>query len=193
MLDGFSGSSHITEDEDENSNLQEENFNLLYMPYEDLSRTKFENEIKEPTPNEKKYFRVVIDDENPKEFWQQGELVEKMILENNDKKYFHSMKEEFFQNIVSESKFLDAVNNEENHESIIILEAPHISKTLSLLRNQEYISLNHGSKSSSMKHCNHILNIPSSFFSLVHIESGLDSLAQVSISSTDIELITKIR
>jgi hypothetical protein len=50
-LDDFFESSHIVEDEDENSNLQEENSSLLYTPYEDLSSNKFENEIDEPPPN----------------------------------------------------------------------------------------------------------------------------------------------
>jgi hypothetical protein len=51
--------------------------------------------------------------------------VEEMNLENNDDQFFYSMKETFFQNIVSESKNLDAVSNEENNESIISLETPH--------------------------------------------------------------------
>jgi hypothetical protein len=61
-LDEFFESSHIAENEDENSNLQEENFSLLYTPYEDLSSRKFEIEIKEPSPNASEYFNLSIDD-----------------------------------------------------------------------------------------------------------------------------------
>ena len=71
ILDEFSESSHIAEDEDENSNLQEENFSLLYTPYEDLSSNKFENEIEEPPPNARGNFILAIDDEKPQEHWQQ--------------------------------------------------------------------------------------------------------------------------
>jgi hypothetical protein len=50
-LDEIYKSSHVAEKEDENSKLQEETFSLLYTPYEDISRRKFENEIEEPPPN----------------------------------------------------------------------------------------------------------------------------------------------
>jgi hypothetical protein len=39
-VDEISKSSHVVEDEDENSKLQEENSSLLYSPYEDISRKK---------------------------------------------------------------------------------------------------------------------------------------------------------
>jgi hypothetical protein len=67
ILDEFSKSSHIAEDEDENSNLQEENFSLSYTPYDDILRSKFDNEIKEPSPNIQEDFNLAIDDENPQE------------------------------------------------------------------------------------------------------------------------------
>jgi hypothetical protein len=49
-VDEISKSSHVVEEEDENSKLQEENSSLLYTPYEDISSNKFENEIEEPPP-----------------------------------------------------------------------------------------------------------------------------------------------
>jgi hypothetical protein len=52
-LEYFSESSHTTENENENFNLQEQGFNLSYTPYEDLSSNKFENEIEEPSSNAK--------------------------------------------------------------------------------------------------------------------------------------------
>jgi hypothetical protein len=67
ILDGFYESSHIAGNEDEKSNLKEENFILLYTPYEDISRNKFENEIKEPPPNGKEYFILATDDEKSQE------------------------------------------------------------------------------------------------------------------------------
>jgi hypothetical protein len=69
ILDEFSESSHIVENEDENSNLQEENFSLSYTPYEDLSSSKFENEIEEPPPNAQENFILATYDENPEEHW----------------------------------------------------------------------------------------------------------------------------
>jgi hypothetical protein len=114
----FSKSSHIAEDEDENSNLQEENFSLLYTPYEDLSSNKFENEIKEPPPNAQEYFSLAIDDENPQEHLQQEELVKEMNLEKNDEQDFHYMKEESFQDIVDESRTLEVVGDKEKDECI---------------------------------------------------------------------------
>jgi len=48
-----------------------------------------------------------------------------MNIEKNYNHYFHSMKEEFFQNIISESRILNSFSNEENHEIIIILEVTH--------------------------------------------------------------------
>jgi hypothetical protein len=55
-LDEISKSSHVVEYEDENSNLQEENFILLYTSYEYISSNKFENKIEEPPPNTQEYF-----------------------------------------------------------------------------------------------------------------------------------------
>jgi hypothetical protein len=81
-LDEFSESSHV--DKDENSNLQKENFGLSYTPYEDISRRKFENEIKEPPPNTKEYFSLATEDENLQEHLQQEELVKELNLEKND-------------------------------------------------------------------------------------------------------------
>jgi hypothetical protein len=62
-VDGIFKSSHVVEDEDENSKLQEEKFNLLYTPYKDVSRRNFENEIEEPPPNTQEDFILVINDE----------------------------------------------------------------------------------------------------------------------------------
>jgi hypothetical protein len=56
ILEYFFESIHMAENENKNSNLQEENFILSYTPYEDLSSNKFENDIDESPPNEKKYF-----------------------------------------------------------------------------------------------------------------------------------------
>jgi hypothetical protein len=99
-LHDFSESSHIIEDEDDNSNLQEENFSLLYTPYEDISSNKFENEIEEYSPNAWEYFILTIEDENPQEHWLQEESVEEMNLEKNDAQDCHYMKEESFKDIV---------------------------------------------------------------------------------------------
>jgi hypothetical protein len=44
-------SSHVVEEEDGNSTLQEENCSLLYTPYEYLSSKQIENEIKDTSPN----------------------------------------------------------------------------------------------------------------------------------------------
>jgi hypothetical protein len=62
-VDEISNSSHVAEKEDENSKLQEENFSLLYTPYENISSSKFENEIEKPPPNAQEDFIIVIDDE----------------------------------------------------------------------------------------------------------------------------------
>jgi hypothetical protein len=118
ILDEFSKSSHIVEDEDENSNLQEENFSLLYTPYEDISSNKFDNEIKEPPPNAQEDFILAIDDENPQEHLQQEELVKEMNLEKNDEQDFLYMKEESFQDIVDESRTLEVVGDKEKDECI---------------------------------------------------------------------------
>ena len=49
-VDEILKSIHVVEDEYEAYKLQEENFSLLYTPYEDISSTKFENEIEKPPP-----------------------------------------------------------------------------------------------------------------------------------------------
>jgi len=56
-----------------------------------------------------------------------------MNLENNDEEDLYSMKEKCFQKIVSESRILDAVNNEENDESILRMETPHPIKDKKIL------------------------------------------------------------
>jgi hypothetical protein len=83
-VDEISKSSHVAKKEDENSKLQEENFSLLYTPYEDISSSKFENEIEEPQPNTQEDFSLVINDETSQENLQQEELMEEMNLEKND-------------------------------------------------------------------------------------------------------------
>jgi hypothetical protein len=83
-VDEISKSSHVAENEDENSKLQEENSSLLYTPYEDISSNKFENEIEELPPNTQEDFILVIDDETLEENLQQDELMEEMNLEKND-------------------------------------------------------------------------------------------------------------
>ena len=85
-MDKISKTSHVAEEEDENSKLQEENSSLLYAPYEDISSTKFENEIEEPPPNTQEYFSLVIDDETSQEKLQQKELMEEMNFEKNGEK-----------------------------------------------------------------------------------------------------------
>ena len=55
---------------------KEENFNLLYLPYEDISNKKFENEIEEPAPNTQENSILVIDYETSKKKLQQEELME---------------------------------------------------------------------------------------------------------------------
>jgi hypothetical protein len=67
-----------------NSKLQEENFSLLYTPYEDISSNKFENEIEESPPNTQEDFILVIDDETSQANLQQEALMEEMNLEKND-------------------------------------------------------------------------------------------------------------
>jgi hypothetical protein len=43
------------------------------------------------------------------------------------------MKEKFFEKIVSESRILDAISNEENDESILRMETPHPIKDNNIL------------------------------------------------------------
>jgi len=50
-LEDFSDSSHISGIENENSNFQVQYLSFSYTPYEDISRSKFENEIDESPPN----------------------------------------------------------------------------------------------------------------------------------------------
>jgi hypothetical protein len=61
-MDEIPKSSHVAEKEDENSKLQEENFSLLYTPYEDILSNKFQNEIEETPPNTQEDFSLVIND-----------------------------------------------------------------------------------------------------------------------------------
>jgi hypothetical protein len=75
-VDEIFKSSYVVEDKDKISKLQEENFNLLYTPYEDISSSKFENEIEEPPPNTQEDFSLVIDDETLQVNLQQEELME---------------------------------------------------------------------------------------------------------------------
>jgi hypothetical protein len=103
-VDEMSKSSHVVEKEDENSKLQEENFSLLYTPYEDISSNKFENEIEELPPNTQEDFILVIDVETSQENLQQEELMEEMNLEKNDEQDHLYKKEETFQEICDESR-----------------------------------------------------------------------------------------
>jgi hypothetical protein len=66
-VDEISKSSYFYEKEDENFKLEEENFSLLYTPYEDISSNKFENEIEEPPPNTQEDLSLVINDETSQE------------------------------------------------------------------------------------------------------------------------------
>jgi hypothetical protein len=75
-VDEISKTSHVVEEEDENSKLQEKKISLLYTPYEDISSNGFENEIEEPPPNTQEDFNLVIDDETLQENLQQEELAE---------------------------------------------------------------------------------------------------------------------
>jgi hypothetical protein len=59
--------------------------------------------------------------------------VEEMNLQNNHEQYLYSMKEKFFEKIVSESRILDAISNEENDESILRMETPHPIKDNNIL------------------------------------------------------------
>jgi hypothetical protein len=111
-------SSHVVEDEDETFKLQEENFSLLYTPYEDISSRKFENEIQKPPPNIKEYFILVIDDETSQENLQQEELIEEMNLEKNDEQDHLYNNEESFQEIFDESRTLEVVINKEKDINI---------------------------------------------------------------------------
>jgi hypothetical protein len=122
ILDEISKSSHVVEDEDENSKLQEENFSLLYTPYEDISSNKFENEIKEPPPNTREDFILATEDENLQEHLQQEELVKEMNLEKNDEQDCLYKKEESFQDIIDESRTLEVVGDKEKYECILCIE-----------------------------------------------------------------------
>jgi hypothetical protein len=137
-LDEFSKSSHVDENKDENYNLQEENFILSYTPYEYLLRSKFDNEIKEPTPNAQEYFSLVTYDKNPKEHWQQEKLMEDMNLEKKDEQDFLYKKEESFQGIMDESRTLEAVGDKEKYECILMLEAPQLIKDISILEQPRF-------------------------------------------------------
>jgi hypothetical protein len=94
-------SSHISENKNENSNFQVQDFSLSYTPYEDSSCNKFEIEIEEPPPNAQVDFNqhthmkdVVIDDEKSQEHWKQEQLVEEINLEKNNEHDCHCIKEE---------------------------------------------------------------------------------------------------
>jgi len=120
-VDEISKTIHVAEEENENFKLQEENFSLLYTPYEDISSNKFENEIEEPPPNTPEDFNLVIDDETSQKNLQQEELMKEMNLEKNAKQYYLYKKEESFQEIFDESRTLEVVVNKENDECILML------------------------------------------------------------------------
>jgi hypothetical protein len=103
---------------------KEENFSLLYTPYEDISNNKFENEIEEPPPNTQEDSNLVIDDETSQENLQQEEVMEKMNLEKNDEQDHPYKKEESFQEIFDESRTLEMVVNKENDECMIMSKTP---------------------------------------------------------------------
>jgi len=71
---------------------------------------------------------VVTYDEKPQE-----QLMEEINHENKYGKDWHCMKEEFFQDIVDESRTLDVVNDKEKHESICKLETPHLTQESSII------------------------------------------------------------
>ena len=97
---------------------KEENFNLLYLPYEDISNKKFENEIEEPPPNTQEDSSLVIDDETSQEKLQREELMEEMHLQKNDEQHHPYKKEESFQDIFDESRTLEVVINKEKDINI---------------------------------------------------------------------------
>ena len=123
-VDGFFNSCHVAKDEDETSKLQEENFSLLYTPYEDISSSKFENEIEEPPPNTQEDSRLVINDETSQENLQQEELMEEMNLEKNGEQDHLYKKEEYFQDIFDESRTMEVVVNKKNDECILMSKTP---------------------------------------------------------------------
>jgi hypothetical protein len=98
--------NHTIENENKDSNLQVQDLSFSYTPYEDISSSKFENEIEESPPNAQQDFSQHahvenvsmglqwshLDDENSQEHWQQEELVEEINLKNNDGQDCHCMK-----------------------------------------------------------------------------------------------------
>jgi hypothetical protein len=115
-------SSHVVEDKDETSKLQEENFSLLYTPYEDISSNKFENEIEKPPPNIQEDIILVIDDETSQENLQQEELEEENNCENKEDS--HCIEEEHCQDIANETIILNV--EKEEKENVFKKEISHL-------------------------------------------------------------------
>jgi hypothetical protein len=182
-VDEISKSSHVAEKEDENSKLQEENFSLLYTPYEDISSNKFENEIEEPPPNTQEDFSLVIDDETSQENLQQEELMEEMNLEKNDEQDHLYKKEEYFQEIFDESRTLEVVVNKEKDECILMSKTPQPRIDFIELWFQSIVGQ---TTQSNLHHTWYN-------FSPVHIESAPDSLVQVPTYLRILEFIPQIR
>jgi hypothetical protein len=109
-VDEILNSIHVVEDEDETSKLQEENYSLLYIPYEDISSSKFENEIERPPTNIQEDFILVIDDETSQDNLQQEELVDKNNFENKEDS--HCIEEEHCQDITNETIILNVEKQE---------------------------------------------------------------------------------
>jgi hypothetical protein len=192
-VDEIFKSSHVVEDEDENSKLQEENFSLPYTTYEDISSKQIENEIEEPPPNTQEYFIFVIDYETYQEHLKQEELMEEMNLEKNDEQDYLYKKEESFQEIFYESRTLEVVGNKEKDECILMLKNPHPIKDNSILEQPriDFIELWFQSIVDQTTQLNLHHNWYN--FSPVHIESAHDSLVQVSIYLIILEFIPQIR
>jgi hypothetical protein len=163
---------------------KEENFSLLYTPYEDILNNKFENEIEEPPPNTQEDSNLVIDDETSQENLQQEELMEEMNLEKNDEQDHPYKKEEYFQDIFDESRTLEVVVNKENDECMIMFKStpqPRID-----FIELWFYSIVGQTMQSNLHHTWYN-------FSLVHVESAPDSLVQVPTYLRILEFIPQIR
>jgi hypothetical protein len=102
-----------------------EYFISSHNPYEYILSSKLENETKEPSPNVQEDFILATDDEKSQEHWQKKNSVEENNLENIDGQDFHSMKEEFFQNISVNQNFWMWSVIRRKMKSMLKLEIPY--------------------------------------------------------------------
>jgi hypothetical protein len=119
--------------------------------------------------------------------------VEDMNLENNHEQDVHYMKENYFQDIVDESRILDVDNDKERNEIMLRLENLHLIKYNNIFEQPRidfielwFHSIVGEARQTYPQHT--LLNI-----SPIHIESAPDSMVQVSMHSIVMVFIPQIR